>query len=205
MTVTAEGLVDVLVGILQGNATATPPVPPPTAAAAADIQAYREWSISTLNGLFDPKITFDLPEEVKDGIGRAGASQFTTTGLIVLHGFVSARSAAAPGSDGGEIRVRQALISLRRQIEVAIVNNPALWDAGIQQIKRIRSASQTSKDTNGFHLGELRMEFALEYYQGPEDFDPFTPVDLDDVNVSMTVGDNTVPAATFDIDLSCNT
>jgi hypothetical protein len=85
---------------------------------------------------------------------------------------------------------------------VAIVNNPALWEAGIQQIKRIRSASLTSKDTNGYHLGELRMEFALEYYQGPEDFDPFTPVDLDDVNVSVTVGDNTVPAATFDIDLS---
>ena len=177
-TTTAEGLIDTMVALLQGDPVADPPIAPATLAAAADVQAYRDWNIQTLTGPFEPKITFDLPREDKLGLGRNGAAVFDSTAGITLRAFASAQSAAAPGGDGGEVRVRALLKVLRRQIEVALINAPELW-AGIQEIKRIRCDQKGSQDGNGVHLGEIIMMFEIVFRQDETDFAQLTVDELE--------------------------
>ena len=88
-TCTAEALVDLLVAILT--------VAPTTTLAGGDVQAFRDWGINTNSGPFTPRITIDLPDEEKTGVGDIGPATFNTVAKITLHGFVSAVAAAEPG------------------------------------------------------------------------------------------------------------
>ena len=173
MTTTAESLVDLVVAAMLGRT-----------AAGADVQAYRDWGIQTNAGVFSPKITVDLPDEDKDGLGSAGPATFDTTAIITVHGFVSAISAAAPGGDGGEVRVRQAVTALRRQIEVAVINDAALMGE-ISRIKAVRSKMSATGDGNGVHVAEAVLQFAFVFYQGPEDFAPVQADEVDDMRIDV--------------------
>ena len=170
---TAETLIDLLVGALTSST-----------AAGADVEAFRDWDINTNSGPFTPKITIDLPKEDKESLGNAGPASFNTTARIMLHGFVSAIAASEPGGDGGEIRVRQAALQLRRQIEVAVINDPDLMGS-ISEIVAVRTEFQASTGNNGLHIIEVGMEFALRFYQGPEDFAPLEADEVDDMHIDV--------------------
>lgn len=140
------------------------------------------------------------PKERKESEGRSGAQQFTVTTII----RVIARVVSKAGSgDAGAVAALAALGVLQRQIEVAVINDYDLT----RQIQQFTSVDSTSgvKATGEFHTGELVMDFALEFYQGPEDFAPIaaTPIEqmaifADLLNVFSPAGDF-LDAEPFDV------
>lgn len=112
-----------------------------------------------------PVIFLTTPEEQKESLGTDGAPQFTVTATLQVIARVSMNQAQ---KDAGAAQAMVELEKLQRQIEVALINNPALMSR-LQQFAFVR----VTKDVNGdgeSNLGELKMDFGLEFYQGPEDF-----------------------------------
>jgi hypothetical protein len=78
-------------------------------------------------------------------------------------------STASAGDAGGKA-AQDALALLQRQIEVAVINDYDLTKV-IQQLAMVDSVTKVSADGRQ-HIGELTMDFSLEFYQGTEDFAP---------------------------------
>ena len=112
-----------------------------------------------------PLIKLKNPDENREAIGRSGAPQFTTTTTIRVLGEVQA---TATTDDAGAGAAEAAIIALKRQIEVAVVNSYPLTGM-LQKIASIR-AQYSFNANSAVHLAAVQMDFACEFYEGPENF-----------------------------------
>lgn len=139
-----------------------------------------------------PQIKLRLIREVRQSLGRSGPPEFTTTATIRI---VGEAQAYAEVDDAGAAQARDAAWTLKRQIEVAIINSYPLF-AQIQQLASMRSELAANADGET-HIAAVQMDLDLEFFEGAENFAPIRTTCPTDVLVTMT---NHPPAA-IDIDL----
>lgn len=101
---------------------------------------------------------------------------------------VIARTKAPAGpADSGSAVALAAAERLKAQIEVALINNPAIWldPAGGQRVEQFTSIdSDINTSSEGdMPIAELSLHIEAKFYQGPEDFYPVPTVPLQTVNV----------------------
>jgi hypothetical protein len=115
-----------------------------------------------------PIVLVQSPRETKQNSnGRTGPAEFFVTATIRVVARVSAKAASG---DAGAVAAEFAVGLLQRQIEVAVINDDALRRA-IQKFSAVEIETGV-KSEGGLVFGELVMDFALEFYQGPEAFAP---------------------------------
>lgn len=146
--------------------------------AGANIFSVRNWP--TWSGDY-PIIFIRTPEEEKESLGRHGPPQFTTTATLTVLVRSQAPASGTVPFDSGALDVETELNKLKQQIEVALINYPALTSL-IQQFPFVRSRMTITSEGEQ-HLGELVVEFGLEFFQGPDDFyqapsSPLTDIEL---------------------------
>ncbi len=184
MTTTADDLVALMVVALTGST-----------AAANNVFAPRDWPAQL--GVM-PILKVQSPTERKESLGRSGAQQFNVIATVRVIGNVTA---LASSGDAGAAAAMAALRVLQRQIEVAIINSYDLT-LRIQQIAFVEIQNRITSEGKQ-HVGELIMDFGLEFYQGPEDFAPPTISALEEmaiftdlINVFDPNGDYPAPPVT---------
>jgi hypothetical protein len=151
---------------------------------AADIAAIVDLFAAALTGHTDagaavfvprswPTAPSDMPmlgitpgPELKTGEGRSGAPAFTTAAVIRVMGRLTAKAEAG---DAGAAALLGAMMVLQRQIERAVINEPNLRRV-IQQFKSVKVTRQI--ETKETIVGDLAMDFEVEFYQPAEDFFP---------------------------------
>lgn len=178
MTTTSDSLVDLMVAALRAADIA-----------GGNIWSYRDWPTKAVD---NPIVLLDLPEEDKTSLGRSGGPQFTVVATVTLTARLD--RLAEPG-DMGALRLQADLSVMRRAIEVAVINDPDLF-AQIQQMTFVRSSLKI--ETKERHLGDLQMQFGLEFYQGLDDFHQPPTEDLERLVVEATG----YPGAGLDLDLT---
>jgi hypothetical protein len=146
--------------------------------AGQNVYAPRDWP--STRDLY-PMIKVGSFTEDKESLGN-NAPQFNTTTTIRL---TCTLSALPKPNDQGAVDAQIALGIWQREIERAVINNPILWKAGLQEFVSVRSASKVAQE-GSTHLGELTMDFGLKFYQGPEDF---YPIESDQVAEIALYGD----------------
>lgn len=131
-----------------------------------------------------PRVKLRLIAEDRQSLGRSGPAEFTTTATIRAIGEVSA---PAQLDNGGALAAETNLWALKAQIDAAVVGSYPLM-AEIQQISSMRSQLAFNAD-GATHLAGVQIDFALEFYEGPEDFPPppSWPLDEVDLRVAGTV------------------
>jgi hypothetical protein len=128
-----------------------------------------------------PLILLSVVRERKQSLGKNGPPEFIVTATVRISGRVSAPPAAA---DGGGGVAEQALWALGRQIEIAVINYPPLWQM-IEQL--LSSDAELAFSSEGAeHIAQVNYDLEFEYYQGPEDFYPFNPVPLQEVDLTLS-------------------
>lgn len=152
MTTTSDTLVDLVVAALRAAEIC-----------GGNVWSYRDWPTKPVD---NPIALMDLPEEEKTSLGRSGGPHFTVLATLTL--TVRMSRPAEPG-DLGALRLQSDLGVMRRDIEVAVINDPDLF-AKIQHMPFVRSSLHIESKEQ--HLGELRMQMGLEFYQGLDDFHP---------------------------------
>ncbi|TAL89283.1 MAG: hypothetical protein EPN62_08775 [Candidimonas sp.] len=138
-----------------------------------------------------PYLMVQVPDETKDSLGRT-APQFNVVATIRILARVQ-----FPGqvNDQASAKTEAALEQIKAQIEVAVINSPTLTQS-IQQFLSVHSTIRI--DSNGAtYLGELVMDFQLEFYQGPEDFYPVDAVPLEDVDIRADLVNVDDPTGTY--------
>lgn len=147
-----------------------------------------------------PCILVRAPKERKESLGRhAPLFQVTTTIQVVAR----TRSAALVG-DAGSAAALAAIEVMKSQIEIATINNPAIWalpdgSQRIQQFASIDSETSTSSDGE-MPMAELLMHFEVEFMQAASDFYPVTGSPLQTVTLEAEQPEGTV-APGFSINL----
>lgn len=158
-------------------------------AANGNVFSPRNWA--TFKGQY-PAIFIRTPNEDRESLGRHSAQQFTTTATI----HVSARvTAAALPNDAGAAQAELALEALKTQIDQALINNPAIAIV-LQQISFVRSEITVNSD-GALPLGELVMQFGMEFYEGPEDFYPVDGDPLEEITVDVDLTNRYDPSGTY--------
>jgi hypothetical protein len=193
VTTTTQVLVDAATAVLLTPTSAGPPAVYPTDAAAR-VYAPRDWP--TWDNQY-PCIFVSGPREKKASLGRSTAPEFTVVSTVRI---VARTQALGAIEDGGAGVVEAELWALQRQIEVAIINSPSLMPL-LQQYPSVDSETGINSDGKQ-HLGELVMEVAMEYYQGPEDFYPVDGPELTQVNVTTNFPTQSGVNVGFEITLS---
>jgi hypothetical protein len=127
-----------------------------------------------------PVMFLQTPSEEKASLGPNSAPQFTTTTTVRIVARVTAPQAK---NDAGAAAAELALEALQTQIEIALINNPALMSQ-LQQIPWVRAQKEVNGESEQ-HVGELVMEIGMEFYQGPEDFYPVSSVSLEQITVDF--------------------
>lgn len=133
-------------------------------AAGARVFTPRTWSTASEDM---PLLLVQAPKETKTSLGRSGAPQFTCVTTIRVIGRVYV---LAEAGDAGAAAALAAAGDLQRQIEVAVINDFALHRE-VQNFAGVEVVTGVSKDAEQV-FGETILDFALEFYQGPEDFAP---------------------------------
>jgi hypothetical protein len=144
---------------------------------AAMLNVYTPLDRPTWSGNY-PVVFLTTPDEEKESLGPNGAPQFTVTATLRVIARVQENQAK---DDAGATAAYLALETLKRQIETSLINNPALMNL-LQQYKFVRSSIVVDGES-AVHLGELKMDIGLEFYQGPEDFFPIPTNPLEEVTV----------------------
>lgn len=140
-----------------------------------------------------PQLKLRILSESRQSIARSGAPEFITTTTIRIVGEVQAR---ATEDDLGATEAEGLLWSLKRQVEVAIVNSYPLTGL-IQQIASMQS--QIAFNAEGaVHLAGVQIDLALEFYEGPESFAPVASSDLTQIHLVATA----YPPAATDVPLT---
>lgn len=139
-----------------------------------------------------PVIFLTTPEEQKESLGRQGAPQFTVTATLQVIARISKNQAQ---KDAGAAQAMVDLETLQRQIEVALINNPTLMSL-LQQFAWVRTVKDVNGDSES-NLGELKMEFGLEFYQGPEDFYPIPTNPLEEITIDGDLANVFDPSGTY--------
>lgn len=139
-----------------------------------------------------PLIYCRAPTEEKEGLGRNGPPQFNV--LTTLR--VEARTEIGAKPNGlSAAMLEKELGVLGQQIQVALINNPALMGL-LQQVAFIRTEMTLDSDGNK-ETGEIEVAIGLEFYQGPEDFFPLPEWDLDTIATTVDLVNVFDPNATF--------
>jgi hypothetical protein len=178
MTITTSDLLSgLLVTALTGNT-----------GAGANVFAPRDWPTSL--GVM-PIILVNSPSERKESLGR-NVPQFTVTTTIRVVGRLTA---AASTGDAGAGALQAALGVLQRQIEVAVINSYDLTKL-IQQFAFVEVQNKVTSDAEQ-HVGELTMDFGLEFYQGPEAFFPTASTPLQELRIYSDLVNVFDPTGTY--------
>ena len=128
-----------------------------------------------------PQIKLRLLSESRASISRSGAPQFTTTATI--RAFLEVQEPASEDDAGAGI-AEAAAWSLKRQVEVAVVNSYPLTKQ-IQQIASIRAQFAFNSE-GAMHLAMVVLDLDLEFYEGPDNFAPIDAEDLDEISLTAT-------------------
>jgi hypothetical protein len=130
-----------------------------------------------------PVIYCRVPTEEKHSLSRNGGPDFTVTATLK----VCARTevSALPNGQSAAVLLQQ-LAQLSQQIQVALVNNPALMGS-LQQVPFIHTEMSITANGNK-ELGEVEVSIGLEFYQGPEDFYPLPVVPLTSLGLTADLG-----------------
>lgn len=156
-----------------------------------NIYSPRTWS--TWQGDY-PVIMVRAQSESGDSFGRNGAPAFTVTSVVQI----SARlQIPAMLNNAGAAQIEADLEIYREQIKSAIINNPSIMVL-LQQYPYFKSTISLSDDGEE-PIGEVVVEIAMEFVQGPEDFYPVSVVSLQGVDVTVPE-----PAGTPKIGASIN-
>ena len=177
------------VAFIAGDAFAVTVLPPTNA--IDRVYSPRDWPVKPARF---PVISVRWHEDDKESMGANAPAFYTTTVVRVV-----GRVAALPEEDdAGAAAARLALGILKRQIEVAVINNYALTRI-ISEFASV-SSRQEIKNEGQEHEGELTMDFALKYQQGTEDFAPVLydqireiAIYADLANVASPTGEFTPP------------
>jgi hypothetical protein len=161
---------DALQALVVAGLLGPDPVPPavkvwPTAA-QNKVFAPRDWP--TAKDLY-PCILVQSPKEVKDAVGQSGVPQFNVSSVIRI---VARVASVASTGDAGAMLCLTALGVIQRQIEIAVINYTPLMLC-LKRIGKVEVVNGVKADGEG-HLGEVVLDFTLEFYQGP---DAFAPID----------------------------
>ncbi|MBR7961247.1 ABC transporter permease [Burkholderia vietnamiensis] len=99
----------------------------------------------------------------------------------------------------GDLGAADALMAaerLKAQIEVALINNPAIWadPNGGQRIEQFTSVESDlmSNSEGSMPMAELSMQIEVKFYQGPEDFFPIPLTPLTEMTLTVEEPDGTV-------------
>lgn len=130
-------------------------------AAAANVFSPRDWPVQLPDM---PILMLQAPKEHKDSQGP-NAPAYNVSCTVRVIGRLTAK-ATANGNQAGTLLI--ALGVLQRQIEVAVINNYALYRI-ISEIVSVDTESQVRSDGNQ-PIGELTMDFVCNFYQGTEAF-----------------------------------
>lgn len=137
-----------------------------------------------------PNILVRAPKERKQSLGR-NAPLFDVTTTIEI--VAKTKSIALVGDAGSAVALAAAE-KLKWQIEVALINNPAVWvkpdgSRRISQFASVDSEITTSSEGDS-PIANLLMHIEVDFTQGPEDFYPITgtPIEGFDARVQMPPG-----------------
>lgn len=147
-----------------------------------------------------PLVLVRAPKERKQSLGR-NAPLFNVTTTIEI--IARTKSPALVGDAGSAVALAAAE-ALKLQIEVALINNPAIWadpNGGqrIQQFASVDSEISTSSEGD-MPMAELLMHIEVEFPQGPDDFFPLPSTPLEEFGVTVAQPTGTT-APYFSIEL----
>lgn len=172
--------VDALTGATDAGAAVYSPFDWPTAA-----DAY-------------PLLLVHARRERKESLGP-NTPEFNVYATLEVIGRTKSRALVG---DQGSAAALLAAERLKAQIEVALINNPAIWadPAGGQRIEQFTSVeSELSTSSEGdMPMAELLMHIEVKFYQGPEDFFPIPITPLSEVTLAVEEPDGTTRTG-FDI------
>jgi hypothetical protein len=131
--------------------------------AGDQVYSPRDWPVD-LAALLTPMLMVQSPREHKESQGP-NAPSYDVTATIRVVGRLTLK-ATANGLQAGVILA--ALAALQRQIEVAVINDLALYRI-ISEIVSVDTATEVKSEGNQ-PIGELTMDFVCKFYQGPEAF-----------------------------------
>lgn len=138
-----------------------------------------------------PCVLVRAPKERKESQGpfQPGYDVYSTLQVVAR-----TISPAQVGDEGSAVALAAAE-RLKAQIEVALINNPLIWNDSqggslIEQFASIDSEISTSSDGD-MPMAELVMHIEVKFYQGPEDFFPIPAVAIDEVQIAVSVPDGT--------------
>jgi hypothetical protein len=189
MTTTIDGLVTLAAQLLSAQASDGSYL----TNAGPRVYEPRDWP--TWDNLY-PAIFLSGPAERKRSLGSSGAPEYEVTGTL----RATARdSQTAASQDGNAGLLLASLGMLKRQIEVGLINNPALMVL-LEQYGEVRSSIAFKSAEK--HLGEVEMEIDLDFYQGPEDFFPIVGVELTQVTLTTQFPTPLGPNVGLDITLT---
>ncbi|WP_087723399.1 ABC transporter permease [Pandoraea sp. PE-S2T-3] len=144
----------------------------------------------TMGGAY-PCVLVRAPKERKESHGpfQPGYDVYAT--LQVIARTVS----PALIGDEGSVVALAAAERLKAQIEVALINNPLIWNSAdggalIEQFVSIDSEISSSSEGE-MPTAELVMHIEVKFYQGPEDFFPIPTVPINEVQIAVAVADGT--------------
>lgn len=137
-----------------------------------------------------PALLVHARKERKESLGR-NAPLFDVTATLEVIGRT--RSPALLGDAGSAVAL-EAAERLKMQIEIALINNPAVWvkPDGTRRVSQFASVdSDLATSSEGeMPIGSVVMQFEVEFTQGPEDFFPIvgTPLEGFDARVQEPPG-----------------
>lgn len=135
-----------------------------------------------------PIVKLRLVSEQRRSSGRSGPPQFETVAVVRI---LAEASSPADFDNAGASDAEQKLWSLKRQIEVAVINSYPL-EQQIEQIATVNSQLAFTSEA-ATHLAGLQMDLSLEFYEGPESFAPVEADDLEEADVTGIGPGLTIP------------
>ncbi|MGY2732387.1 hypothetical protein [Sphingomonas sp. UYP23] len=165
MTTTSGGLLAIAVAAVAA----------PNATDAGD-QVFSPGDWPTQSGQYS-RLKARVATESKQSLGRGGGPEFTVTATFRFIGEVSA---APQFLNAGANAAAAQILHLARQVEVAVIGLPALYDERVQQFPTVQTEFSYNSDGET-HLAGFQMDVAVEFYQGPEDFAQPVTTDLNEV------------------------
>jgi hypothetical protein len=193
MTTTADTLTDLVYAALT---TSLPGTTTPPTAAGSNVFKPRDWPYDATEL---PAIRLDLASEDKESWDSPGDAAFTVTATLPIIATVQAAAGSADSgaADSGAAAVRAALMALRRQIEIAVINYPPLRTA-VEKIPFVRSSFKIKAD-EALHEGEVEIRLGLQFVQTAEDFYPAAVEPFELVALTGTATPDATAAAPYEL------
>ncbi len=158
--------------------------------AMQNVFSVRSWPTVTASGL--PILYFKPPKEERESLGPNGAPQYKVTSTIRI---VARLEKFAKANDQASYEVEQALETLKQQIEMAVINNPAIMSL-LQQFPFTHAEMEVNSES-GKTFGELCIDIGMEFYQGPEDFYPIVGTPIEELTLDADLTNVTDPNGTY--------